>query len=631
MAEVYRAEDTLLERTVAVKLLRGQLLSDPEFVARFQQEARSAAKVAHPNIVGVYDVGAVGQTNYIVMEFVEGESLKELIRREGPLSVGQTVDIGSQILAALSYAHQKGLVHRDVKPQNILVGGDGQIKVADFGIARAADDPQHTAAGVVLATAQYCSPEQASGKPASAAADIYAAGVVLYEMLTGRLPFEADSALAVALMHLQEAPRPPSELNPSVPPRLEQIVLRAMAKEPEMRFASAGEMRQALQSYQSFGQEQTTVFRAIPAAAPAVRAGAGAAALAVGRPAGSRQPLPAGTRPAAVRDPRHATRGARRRGGIDWLAIAVGVFVFAAVASAVPLGLRLWTLYSERAVPTAPSSPTSPTAPTQPAGAVKPGASTATSPTPPAGSGAIAPRFIGLTFEQAERVAAEAKLSVVVAGESFSSHPPSIVLSQAPTPDTPLPPGSTINLIVSKGPEQAVVSPVVGDTFEEAKRKLELLGFLLDPTEESDQRVEAGRVIAQWPEGGQLAPKGSIVMLTVSRGSQQPTATPSPTPAPSPTSRPMPTPTPSNAVRPPEGDFAWVPDLVKLPEAEARRRVDLAGLHNGFTNYQTEADVAPAMRDFFRSVAPGSVLSISPNVGERVQRGTTVHIAVKKP
>lgn len=607
MAEVFRAEDALLERTVAVKILREQYAADPDFLARFVQEARSAARVAHPSIVSVFDVGSDGDSNYIVMEHVEGPNLKTLIREGAPLGLARAVEIAVEILAALSFAHQKGLIHRDVKPQNILVGPDGQVKVADFGIARAANTPQLTTAGVVLATVQYCSPEQAMGKAATAASDIYSVGVVLYEMLTGALPFEAESAVAVALKHLQEPPRPPRELNPLIPRQLEAIVLRALAKEPERRFQTAADMRQALRTYQQFGEEATATFA--PVAAPDASGPASAPAAPKGR---------AG-RGAVVR--------ARppSRGGIDWLAVVLGVLVFFLVAGAVPLALRVYSLYFDRQpeptqtaapvkvqpAPTFTASPATPT-PTVPAAAQSTPSPTAPAETPTPRPTVTVPKLEGKPFEQARLEAEGAGLQIRIAGESPSaSHEPSVVLAQSPPPETGVMPGAMIEVVLSRGPERLVVELVVGSKLADAREKLVAAGFDVQVADQFSDQVPAGVVAAQKPEPGEFAARGSTVALVVSKG--------------------PPPPTPVPTVRPPEGDWAWVPEVGKLPEAEARKRIEQAGLQNTFPNYQVEADVPEALREYFRSVPPGHVLSTSPNAGERVPKGSMVRIAVRKP
>ncbi len=599
MATVYRAEDTLLERTVAVKVLRPQYAADPDFLARFLQEARSAARVAHPNIVSVYDVGsdAAADCHYIVMEYVEGPSLKTAIRESAPLSVALAVDIAVQMLTALSFAHQKGLVHRDVKPQNILVGPDGQVKVADFGIARAANSPQLTTTGVVLATVEYCSPEQAMGKAATAASDIYSVGVVLYEMLTGSLPFQADSAVAVALKHLQEPPRPPRELNPAVPRRLEAIVLQALAKEPERRFQTAADMRQALRTYQQFGEEATTTFRPV-APAPASPAGPAVAAAA--------PPVPTRSHPAS-------------RGGVDWLAVVLGLLVFVLVAGAVPLALRVYSLYFE---PRIAPSPTPAPVVVQPAPTYTPEpTATATStptatplpPTPTLPPSVVVPRLIGKPFERVQRELGDLGLSVRITGDEFSGqYAPNVVTFQSPPPDTPVQPASMVEVRVSRGAERVYVESVVGNPVADAKAKLEAAGLKVTPIEEWSSDVPAGMVVSQMPEAGELLARGGEVALVVSKGA------------------PPPSPTPT-IVRPPEGNWAWVPDVVGKPEAEARRLIELAGLRvASYANYQVESDVAENSRALFRQTPVGAVLSTTPRAGERVQRGSEVQIAVRK-
>ena len=288
MATIYRARDAQLERDVAVKLLRPEFGQDPDFLARFRDEARAAASLSHPNIVPVFDFGEDPSGPYIVMELVEGQDLAAVLRENGFLAPRQAAHIAADVARALQVAHYRGIVHRDVKPSNILVGRDGRVHVADFGIARAMTEAQVTLPGTTMGSVHYFSPEQARGETATAASDIYSLGIVLFEMLTGQRPFSGDGAAAVAMARLTTTPPRPSALRPSVPPELDQIVTRAMAFEPTDRYASAAAMASALEGF--LGAEK-----------PAAAAGAAVAGAAV----------------AAARDPgprRSRTRRARTRG-----------------------------------------------------------------------------------------------------------------------------------------------------------------------------------------------------------------------------------------------------------------------------------------------------------------------------
>ncbi|NMB45844.1 MAG: Stk1 family PASTA domain-containing Ser/Thr kinase [Firmicutes bacterium] len=247
MALVYRAKDRLLHRWVAVKVLREQYASDEDFVERFRREAQAAASLSHPNVVNIYDVGEVKGTYYIVMEYVRGINLKELIRKEGRLSPEQSVGIALQVAAALGHAHRNHLVHRDIKPHNILITDEGRVKVTDFGIARAASAASLTQTGLVIGSVHYFSPEQARGRITSEQSDIYSLGIVLYEMLTGKVPFTGETPIAVALQQLQEPVPSPRKLDPSIPKSLEDAIFKALAKEPQERFRSAEDFIQALQ------------------------------------------------------------------------------------------------------------------------------------------------------------------------------------------------------------------------------------------------------------------------------------------------------------------------------------------------------------------------------------------------
>jgi len=250
MATVYRAQDTLLQRPVTVKVLRGELAADDNVVRRFRREAQAAASLSHPNIVGVYDVGRQDEIHYIVMEYIEGKTLKEEITERGPLQPEEAVRVGRQICEALRHAHAHHIIHRDVKPHNVLITPEGRIKIGDFGIAGAATGGTVTYPGALLGTVYYFSPEQAQGRYGDERSDLYALGVVLYEMLTGRVPFEGESPVSVALKHIREAAPSPRELNPRVSPAAERVVMKAMTKEAERRYQTAAEMLRDLDALQ---------------------------------------------------------------------------------------------------------------------------------------------------------------------------------------------------------------------------------------------------------------------------------------------------------------------------------------------------------------------------------------------
>lgn len=247
MAIVYRARDRILGRRVAIKVLRPQYAADTDFVERFRREAQAAASLSHPNVVNIFDVGTDGDVHYIVMEYVEGRNLKEILREQGRLPVAKALDIAEGVCLALETAHEQGLIHRDIKPHNILVTRDGHVKVTDFGIARAASTATLTQTGTVIGSVHYLSPEQAIGRQVGVFSDIYSVGVLLYEMVTGKVPFDGESPVAVALKHLQSDPDSPRRACPDVPEALEKVILRAMAKEPSQRYGTIGEMLADLQ------------------------------------------------------------------------------------------------------------------------------------------------------------------------------------------------------------------------------------------------------------------------------------------------------------------------------------------------------------------------------------------------
>ena len=251
MSTVYRALDLHMDRVVAIKVLREIISTRPKFVEGFQQGAKLASSLQHPNIVQVYDYGQIDRNYYIVMELVEGTDLRRYLRGRGVLDVDRAIIIAHDVALGLGAAHRRGIVHCDVKPQNILVGRDGSIKLTDFGIAimyRGVNAERLTDSDKTLGTVQYYSPEQALGEIVTPAADVYALGIVMYEMLTGRTPFDGNSPIAVALQHVHDQPVPPSQLNPTIPPALEEIILRCLEKVPEMRFRDGSQLARALEA-----------------------------------------------------------------------------------------------------------------------------------------------------------------------------------------------------------------------------------------------------------------------------------------------------------------------------------------------------------------------------------------------
>ena len=251
MAIVYKAKDLLLNRVVTIKVLREQFVTDEDFIRRFRREAQSAASLSHPNIVSVYDVGKDGDTEYIVMEYVEGRNLKEIIREYAPLSTDQSINLGRQITEAIQNAHEHHIIHRDIKPHNILVTTDGHAKVTDFGIARAVSSATVTHTGDIVGSVHYLSPEQAKGLPSNEQSDIYSLGIVLYELITGKVPYDGETPIAIALKHLQEQPVLPSKINPRIDKEFEAVIMRAIAKSPEKRYLSAKDLLEDLKHIQA--------------------------------------------------------------------------------------------------------------------------------------------------------------------------------------------------------------------------------------------------------------------------------------------------------------------------------------------------------------------------------------------
>ncbi|HYP23043.1 MAG TPA: protein kinase [Actinomycetota bacterium] len=412
MGTVYAATDDRLHRRVAVKLLKEGLSGDAKFVARFEREARAAAALSHPNVAGVFDYGEDGETPFIVMELAQGRDLARLLRDEGPLEPDRARGLGAQICTALAHAHAAGLVHRDVKPANVIVDESDRVKVTDFGIARAAGEATLTATGSVLGSAQYMAPEQASGAPVTAAADVYAAGIVLYEMLTNAVPFTGDSPVSVAMRHVSDEVPRPSSVNPQVPESLDAIVARATAKDPADRFPSAAAMGAALE-----GDEVTAPVAAGEATQVITSSGAAAET--------SVWPIP-------------GNRYDPRRLGTRVLAVAAILAIAAVVTWGWLLSRSGDAVRDRRRAPAAAR-------PTQ-----QPAQAGATEPTEPASDGYELPSFTGMPFKEAEKVLVEQGIVVVPLLQPSSEERDEVVGSE-PVAGTVVAAGDTVTLLISDG------------------------------------------------------------------------------------------------------------------------------------------------------------------------------------
>ena len=344
MAIVLKAQDLSLGRLVAVKVLRDTHTGDTEFLNRFLNEARAAANLAHPNIVTVHDFGEDSGRYYMVMEYVDGRNLKDIIRNEGPLNVDRALDYTIQICAGVGYAHRAGLVHCDIKPQNVLVTPEGRVKVTDFGIARALVTIKPTEMHeIVWGSPQYYSPEQAAGEAPTPASDVYSIGVTMFEMLTGKLPFQAENPQDLAAKHLHEEAPPLSLYNPAIPDAIEKIIEKVLAKEPSIRYRTADQLGHILISYRDRGVEATSG-RPVAAVKTAATGGNGAS---VTVPRAPSRPRPEPVRPAAPSpEEQYYGEEEEEEDGFDWIAITLGAIALVAVLGLIPLWLFVLLAYN---------------------------------------------------------------------------------------------------------------------------------------------------------------------------------------------------------------------------------------------------------------------------------------------
>ena len=525
MGEVFRAHDAVLDREVAIKVLHAALAGDAGFVERFRREARSAAGLGHPNIVAVHDWGAVDGVYFMVMEFVHGQSLREVLNAEGLLAPAQATEVLLPVLSALQHAHRQGIVHRDVKPENIMLTRDGAVKVADFGLARAYADAQITQAGNVTGTVQYLAPEQLQGEPADPRTDLYSLGIVAYEMLTGRIPFSGETPMAIAYKHLRERVPAPSVRNPAVPTGLDGWVASMTEKQRELRPESAAEARRDLQSEMAHLPPTRPIAELVPDVhvIPLVPGLERATTVTIPRSRGEKR-----------------TRGRRGRWALGTLfaLIAIAAAAWGAWTYLIPhpvdvpqvvglTGSQAQTRLEDSGltVKLADGDYSTKVAEgvvmrAQPAEgvSVKTGSrvtlvlSLGPPPVP-------VPNLIGLPLDQVHPALRAAKLKLGDVTKAYSnSLAVDQVIRQSVKPNAEAPQGSRIDIVISKGPSPRPVPKVVGLTEEQATSRLTTAGFLVDRKEDFSTDVERGNVISQDPAKNTDLQPGQAVTITVSLG-----------------------------------------------------------------------------------------------------------------
>lgn len=543
MAYVYKAYDRVEGRWVAIKILKEEFSNNSDFLRRFRNESKAIAVLNHPNIVKVYDVSFGDQIQYIVMEFIDGITLKEYIEQEGTIRWQEAVHFTTQILMALECAHEKGIIHRDIKPQNIMLLQDGSIKVADFGIARFLQSETQTMTDKAIGSVHYIAPEQASGDYITDKADIYSVGVMLYEMLTGKLPFVADNAVSVALMQLQAKPVMPRELNPSIPRGLEQITMRAMEKNPVDRFQSAGEM---LDDLDEFRRNPNIVFHYdLQTANARYDASRSMEAYDASRQA-----------PAYNDDYEYEEELVRSRRSAKGAMVVKGV-----LAAAIIVGLAVAVIYFLNYWNNRPE----------------------------AGDDLLEmPNLVGQLYEDVIANEEYADFNIQVREGNDPDLQPGEIMNQDPAAGIMVKKDADVELLVNGGVGQVEVPDVVTDhmTLEEAQQAIEDAGLHSQVENVADDEVEEGRVISTNPEPGTMVDSGSTVTLRVSTG--------------------------------PAEEMVAVPDgLVGDTLANVSAKLEEAGLVVGNVN-----------RDDTSTLTVDTVISLSPNEGSEISKGSTVDITV---
>ena len=574
MADVYMAKDHKLNRNVAVKVLKSEYVEDEKFLKKFETEAQAVARLSHPNIVNIYDVGMEDGINYIVMELAEGITLKEYIRKKGYLSPKETVEISTQIASAISHAHKNHIIHRDIKPQNILVSDTGIIKVTDFGIAKATSSNTVTSTATAMGSVHYISPEQAKGRFCDEKSDIYSLGITMYEMVTGHVPFDHENGVTIALMHLQNEITPPSQIRDGIPDSLEKIILKCTMKKPEERYQTADDLIADLRLV--FEDTSGGYVGVVPAIddSPTIMIDQNELTQRINTPKKDQkiqqeEPLKDEEQNAYLDEDDEEESGMNSK--IEKL-----VIVLAAVVGAIILiSIIVFVVKSS--------------------GVFKSGKSTTTTSigTTAESNDAESKKYtvdnyIGMSLSAA-REKIDGKFKIKVEEEYSADYAKDLVIRQDPESDTELEEGKTLTLVVSKGTrteDKVSVPEVVGKRESSAKSELEAAGLKVSVKTKYSTDVAKGKVIFQSPGSGNQVTKNSTVVITVSQGEK-----------------------PETMVR--------VPNLRYFTESEARSELKNSNLVLG-----------SVLTEYSDSVEKGLVIRQTVSSGSKVKEGTAVGIYV---
>ena len=565
MADVWLADDTELGRQVALKILHENFARDGEFVERFQREASAAAALQHPNVVGVYDRGRVEDTYYIAMEFVDGSPLRDLISRG--LSTAESIEIARQVLTGAEFAHARGIVHRDLKPMNVLIDHEGRVRVTDFGIARAGNS-EITRTGSVMGTAQYLSPEQAQGLETTATSDVYSIGVMLFEMLTGRVPFDGDNAVAIAMKQVGEEPVRPSTVNPEIPPALDAVVLKALAKDPADRFPTAAQMREALDAAEAdpaVAGPLTERFGLLAAEDEDRHRGWWAAGLLAAIVVGGLL--------------LYLLFGSGGDGGGTRVPGVVGKSITPATLELQRAGFKVLTNSVENGAPEGTVFAQDPRGGEQARQGSTITLSVSAGPAP-----VEIGDLSGKSLAFARKKLTKAGLKIDVQRRPSGSIPAGRVIETSPAANSSIAPGQTVTVIVSGGVRSVTVPDVVGMDRIDAKATLEQAGFLVTQEAENADAPE-DQVVRQIPDANTSLARGDEVTIVYSTGAGSIT----------------------------------VDNVVGLDRDQAVQRLKALGL-----------EVRERTETVTESSSDGVVLSQSPEGGRRLQSGDTVSLVIGK-